>query len=377
MARRALILIHFKERIMQDYKAFFAGKTILVTGGAGSIGSNLVRTLAGLNAKQVIILDDLSAAYKWNIPSLANVLFVQGSVTDEVALKRVFNLRPEIVYHLAAFFANQNSVDYPQKDLMVNGLGTLLVFQYSQLIGVERVVYASSGCSIYGSAAPLPLKEEFMSMHLTTPYQITKMLGELYANFLYNHYGLRVVKTRFFNSYGPGEVPGQYRNVIPNFIFWALSGMPLPFTGTGGETRDFTYVMDIVDALLRAGYFERALGQEMNIASGRETNILQMAERINEITGNRTAIMRAPARVWDTKKRLLASIDRARDLLGYEPQIDFDQGLQNTIQWFKDNWESIRRDADFPPGSSAAVQGVVVKANRKKTKETGRELTSR
>ena len=362
---------------MQDYKAYFAGKTILVTGGAGSIGSNLVRTMAGLKAKQVIILDDLSAAYKWNIPSLSNVLFVQGSVTDEIALKRVFNLRPEIVYHLAAFFANQNSVDYPQKDLMVNGLGTLLVFQYSQLIGVERVVYASSGCSIYGSAAPLPLKEESMSMHLTTPYQITKMLGELYANFLYNHYGLRVVKTRFFNSYGPGEVPGQYRNVIPNFIFWALSGMPLPFTGTGGETRDFTYVMDIVDALLRAGYFERALGQEMNIASGRETNILQMAERINEITGNRTAIMRAPARVWDTKKRLLASIDRARDLLGYEPQIDFDQGLQNTIQWFKDNWESIRRDADFPPGSSAAVQGVVVKANRKKTKETGRELTSR
>jgi nucleoside-diphosphate-sugar epimerase len=362
---------------MQDYKGYFAGKNVLVTGGAGSIGSNLVRTLAGLKAKQVIILDDLSAAYKWNIPSLSNVLFVQGSVTDEVALKRVFNLRPEIVYHLAAFFANQNSVDYPQKDLMVNGLGTLLVFQYSQLIGVERVVYASSGCSIYGSAAPLPLKEEFMSMHLTTPYQITKMLGELYANFLYNHYGLRVVKTRFFNSYGPGEVPGQYRNVIPNFIFWALSGMPLPFTGTGGETRDFTYVMDIVDALLRAGYFERALGQEMNIASGRETNILQMAERINEITGNRTGIMRAPARVWDTKKRLLASIDRARELLGYEPQMDFDQGLENTIRWFRDNWENIRRDADFPPGSSAAVQGVVVKGIRKSAKGTGRELTSR
>jgi nucleoside-diphosphate-sugar epimerase len=362
---------------MQDYKAYFAGKTILVTGGAGSIGSNLVRTLAGLKVKQVIILDDLSAAFKWNVPSLSNVLFVQGSVTDEVALKRVFNLRPEIVYHLAAFFANQNSVDYPQKDLMVNGLGTLLVFQYSQLIGVERVVYASSGCSIYGSAAPLPLKEEFMSMHLTTPYQISKMLGELYANFLHNHYGLRVVKTRFFNSYGPGEVPGQYRNVIPNFIFWALSGMPLPFTGTGGETRDFTYVMDIVDALLRAGYFERALGQEMNIASGKETNILQMAERINEITGNRTAIVRAPARVWDTKKRLLASIDRARDLIGYEPQVDFDQGLQNTIQWFKDNWENIRWDADFPPGCSAAVQGVVVKGNQKKAKEAGRELTSR
>jgi nucleoside-diphosphate-sugar epimerase len=346
---------------MTDYLESYKGRVVLVTGGAGSIGTNLVRTLAELEAKEVIILDDLSAGYEWNIPSLPNVLFVKGSVTDEVALKRVFNHRPQIVYHLAAFFANQNSVDYPQRDLMVNGLGTLLVFQYSQLTGVDRVVYASSGCSIYGSAAPLPLKEEFMSMHLTTPYQITKMLGELYANFFQNHYGLRVVKTRFFNSYGPGEVPGQYRNVIPNFIFWALSGLPLSFTGNGGETRDFTYVMDIVDALLRAGYFEKAVGQEMNIASGAETNILQMAERINVLAGNKAGIVRAPGRVWDTKKRLLASIDRAKGLIGYEPKMDFDRGLRNTIQWFSDNWENISRDADFPPGSSAAVQGVVVR----------------
>ena len=345
---------------MQDYQASYEGQTVLVTGGAGSIGTNLVRALAGLKAKRVIILDDMSAAYKWNVPSLPNVLLVQGSVTDEVALKRVFSVRPQIVYHLAAFFANQNSVDYPQKDLMVNGLGTLLVFQYSQLCGVDRVVYASSGCSIYGSSAPLPLKEEFMSLQLTTPYQITKMLGELYANFHHNHYGLKVVKTRFFNSFGPGEVPGQYRNVIPNFIFWALAGMPLPFTGSGGETRDFTYVMDIVDALLRAGYFQQAVGKEMNIASGAETNILEMAEHINALTGNSAGIVRGEARVWDTKKRLLASIDRAKELLGYAPRMSFDQGLENTIRWFKDNWDNIRRDADFPPGSSSAVQGVVV-----------------
>jgi UDP-glucose 4-epimerase len=346
---------------MEEYLSHYEGKTILITGGAGSIGTNLARTLAGLKAKNVIILDDMSAAYEWNIPSLTNILFVKGSVTDEIALKRVYNLQPEIVFHLAAFFANQNSVDYPQKDLMVNGLGTLLVYQYSQMTTVERLVYASSGCSIYGSAAPLPLKEDFMSMHLTTPYQITKMLGELYANFFYNHYGLPVVKTRFFNSYGPGEVPGQYRNVIPNFIYYALCGLPLPFTGSGGETRDFTYVTDIVDALLRAGYFEEAIGQEMNIASGEETNIFEMANLINEMTGNPAGIVDAPARVWDTKKRLLASIDRARDLLGYQPQVEFKQGLQETIEWFKEHWSQIKRDAEFPPGSSAAVQGVVVK----------------
>ena len=340
---------------MSEYRKYYQGKTILITGGAGAIGSNLTKALAEIGAKKVLVLDDLSAAYEWNIPSLSNVLFVKGSVVDEVVLKRVFNEEPSIVYHLAAFFANQNSVDYPERDLMVNGLGTLRVFQYAKMCGVERFVYASSGCSIYGSKAPLPLKEEYMSMHLTTPYQITKMLGELYSNFFYHHYGLKVVKTRFFNSYGPGEVPGQYRNVIPNFIYWAMCGKPLPFTGSGSETRDFAYVTDIVDALLRAGYYKQAVGQEMNIASGCEINILKMAEQINELVGNKGGIVRVAPRRWDTKKRLLASVERAKELIGYQPRMDFNQGLRNTIEWFKENWGNIKRDAEFPPGMSSAV----------------------
>lgn len=346
---------------MEEYKKYFENKVILVTGGGGAIGSNLSRTIAHLKARMVIILDNMSAAYEWNIPSESNVLLVKGSVTDEVALKRVFALKPDLVYHLAAFFANQNSVDFPQHDLMTNGLGTLLVYQYAQMCGVKRLVYASSGCSIYGSAAPLPLKEDFTSLHLTTPYQITKMLGELYANFFHHHYGLPIVKTRFFNSYGPGEVPGQYRNVIPNFIYKALCGQPLPFTGSGNETRDFTYVMDIVDALLRAGYMDIAIGQEMNIASAKEVNILQMAEQINELTGNKAGVLRAEARKWDTKKRLLASIDKANELLGYQPQMDFETGLKDTIKWFEDNWDDIRRDAEFPPGMSSAVYGATTR----------------
>jgi len=182
---------------MEAYKKHYEDKVVLVTGGAGSIGANLTRALAELKARMVIVLDDLSAGYVWNIPSLPNVLFVKGCVTDEMTLKRVFNEEPDIVYHLAAFFANQNSVDYPERDLFVNGMGTLRVFQYAHMTRVERVVYASSGCSIYGATAPLPLKEDFMSMHLTTPYQITKMLGELYANFFHHHHKLQVVKTRF------------------------------------------------------------------------------------------------------------------------------------------------------------------------------------
>jgi nucleoside-diphosphate-sugar epimerase len=202
-----------------------------------------------------------------------------------------------------------------------------------------------------------------MSMHLTTPYQITKMLGELYANYFYHQYELPIVKTRFFNSYGPGEVPGQYRNVIPNFIFWAMSGLPLPFTGTGEETRDFTYVMDIVDALLRAGYVDASIGEEMNIASGGEVNILKLAHRINELTGNTAGVVVAPRRTWDTKKRLLASIERARRILGYQPAMEFEQGLVNTIEWFRGNWDRIREAASFPRGASAAVQGVVIKSD--------------
>lgn len=338
-----------------DYLQSYLGKVVLVTGGAGAIGSNLTRVLAEAGAK-VIILDDLSSSAKWNVPSMPGILFVEGDVADEVYLKRVFFERPSIVFHLAAFFANQNSVDFPEKDIRVNGLGTLRILEYSVFNNIDRFIYASSGCSIYGSSAPLPLTEEFMSLNLSTPYQITKMLGELYCNFFFNHYGLKVVKPRFFNSYGPGEVPGQYRNVIPNFIYWAMKGQPLPITGTGEETRDFTYVGDIVDGLLRAGAMDAAIGQEFNLASGMEVQIRDLANMINEATGNRAGIKLASRRKWDTKSRLLASIDRAQNLIGYKPSTSFSKGLQATIQWFQKNWESIDGGARFGPGISSAVR---------------------
>lgn len=348
---------------MDDYLQSYAGKRVLVTGGAGAIGSNLTRELSCLDAK-VIVLDNLSSAARWNVPSSSNILFVEGDILDEVTLKRVFFERPQIVYHLAAFFANQNSVDHPERDLLVNGLGALRLLQYSVLAGVERFVYASSGCSVYGSDAPLPLREEFVSMHLSTPYQITKMLGELYCNFFYHHYGVSVVKPRFFNSYGPGEVPGQYRNVIPNFVYWAIKRMPLPITGTGQETRDFTYVGDLVDGLLRAGWFESAIGQEFNLASGRETKIIDLANRINELTDNPAGVQIVSRRRWDTKTRLLASIERAQTLVGYQPKTPFDDGLQQTVDWFRKHWDEIEAAARFGPGVSAAVREVVGEISR-------------
>ena len=345
-----------------DYLKIYKDQIILITGGAGAIGSNLSRKLAEIGAAKVIILDDLSASYEWNIPNLPNVLFVKGSITNEIDLKRVFHEKPKYIFHLAAFFANQNSVDYPEKDLLVSQLGTIKMLEHSVLQGgVKRFVYAGSGCSIYGARTPLPLREDFMTMHLTTPYQISKLSGELYCNFYWHNYDLPIVKTRFFNSYGPGEIPGQYRNVIPNFIYWAMKGQPLPITGEGEMTREFTYVMDIVDALMRAGWSEKAIGEEMNIASAREIGIVDLAEKINKLTNNKAELIYTDRRKWDTKSRLLASIDRAKDLLGYDPQTTFEEGLGKTIQWFKDNWDAINRDAEFPPGMSSAVKNYVFK----------------
>jgi len=329
-----------------EYIKSYENQTILVTGGAGAIGSNLTAALSDAGAKEVIILDDLSSASRWNIPVRDNVRFVYGSVLDDEKLKHVFFAGPKIVYHLAALFANQNSIDNTRQDLLVNGVGTLKVLQYAKMCSVERVVFASSGCSVYGKS-PLPLKEEYLSMDLDTPYQITKLLGELYCTFFGNFYEQPVVRTRFFNSFGPGEIPGQYRNVIPNFIYWAMRGEALPVMGDGKQTRDWTYVGDIVDGLLRAGFMDSAIGEAMNLASGKETVIVEMANMVNEITGNTAGIKHIPRRRWDTKDRLLASIDKARSVIGYDPKMEFRQGLERTVEWFRANWDQIERDGRF------------------------------
>ena len=144
-------------------------------------------------------------------------------------------------------------------------------------------MFASSGCAVYGGEAPLPLKEDYMSMDLTTPYQVTKMLGEMYCNFFHNHYGLKVVKTRFFNNYGPGEIPGQYRNVVPNFIYYAMKGLPLPITGGGEETRDFTFVARHDRRTSARWIHGGAIGKEFNLATNRETTIGDLARTINQL----------------------------------------------------------------------------------------------
>ncbi len=342
---------------MEDYLSYYKNKQVVVTGGAGAVGSILTRKLLGLGSF-VIVIDDLSSGYLWNLPNDSNLLFIQGDISNNIDLKRIFNEEPEVVFHLAAFFANQNSVDYPEKDLCTNGFGTLRLLEYSKIYGkLERFVYASSGCSIYPSNAEMPYVEELTNMYMTTPYQITKMLGELYCNYFTKIQNVPTVKARFFNSFGPGEVPGQYRNVIPNFIYWAKQGEQLPITGTGDETRDFTFVGDIVDGLLRMGYFESAIGEEMNLAAGREVQISKLAELVNKATRNDAGIKYLPPRKWDTKKRMLASNEKAKRMIGFKANPDFESCLNLTSKWFDENWNKITESVDFPPGSSSAVRG--------------------
>ena len=332
---------------MEEVYETFEGKTVLVTGGAGAIGGNLVRKLNDLKTKKIVIIDNLSSSYEWNLPKGPKIQFILGDILDDEKLKWAFKHKPQIVYHLAAHFANQNSVDNPETDLMVNGMGTLKVLEHAHLVGVERLIYASSGCGIYGAGSKIPFEEHDVSMNLYTPYQVTKMLGELYTNYFHNLYEMPVVNARFFNSYGPGEVPGKYRNVIPNFMYWAMNKRELPITGTGNETRDFTYVGDIVEGLLAMAYYPKAIGEAFNLATGREIRISDLANWINEITGNSAGIDHIERRDWDKKNRLLASIDRAKRVLRYKPAMDFKKGLKITHEWFKSNWEIIHASAEF------------------------------
>lgn len=331
----------------EDVLHTYMGKRILITGGAGCIGSNLTHALLKANVEKICVLDDLSSSERWNIPDDPDVVFIHGSVLNDEELKRVFSERPDYVFHLAALFANQNSIDQPETDLMVNGLGTLKVLQYSHLNGVERFVFSSSGCSVYGSEAPLPLREDFVSLHLDTPYQITKLLGELYCNFFHDYYGLPVVVGRLFNVYGPGEIPGRYRNVIPNFVYWALHDQPLPITGTGEETRDYTFVEDAVDGLLRVGAIPEAVGESINIASETETKVVDLAKMINELTGNNNSVKFVERRKWDKIVRRRASIEKAERILGYKPKTEIEEGIEKTVDWFLDNREKIDAYARF------------------------------
>ncbi len=327
---------------------------VVVTGGAGAIGSRLVRRLLDDGARSVVVVDDLSSGYPWLLPDDPRVRLVVDDVVNLPELE--LGIETPHVFHLAAFFANQNSVDHPDEDLHTNGLGTLNVLRWAADAGARRVVYASAGCSIAGHGIDAPIREDMpVSLHLDTPYQITKALGEFYCNYFLTQ--VSSVRCRFFNSYGPGEVPGRYRNVIPNFVWRAMNGEPLPITGTGEETRDFIFVDDLVDGLVRCAVTPAAHGEAVNLGTGVQTRVIDMAQAVLELTGSDSEIQYHPRRAWDHSLRRQADNGKARSLLGLDPRVRLREGLEKTVAWFRENRERIAEIVS-PTGELLETAGV-------------------
>lgn len=310
---------------------------ILITGGSGAVGSNLANLL--VKEHEVVCLDDLTSGYPWLLNE--KVKLVVGDVVDIEQM----NLGNDFthVFHLAAFFANQNSVDHPFEDLRVNIKGTLAALEFSRRCKANpQFVFASAGCSVYDRSCPLPLKEEYpITLWHDTPYQVSKMTGEMYCYWFNTYHGLPTVCFRFFNSFGPNEVPGRYRNVIPNFFWWAMEGRPLPITGTGHETRDFIFVEDLVAGLVAGAFTTEAAGKVFNLGTSIETEVIDLASQVNALVGNKAGVEYHPRRDWDHCAKKAGDFTRAKTVLGFSPKVAFSDGLERTWRWFQDNRERI------------------------------------
>jgi UDP-glucose 4-epimerase len=333
----------------------FENTRILVVGGAGFVGSNLVARLLEAGPLQVLVVDNLLSSERQSLPDDERVAFVEGSIADDEVLAAL----PEDldhVFHLATYHGNQSSIADPLADHENNTLTTLKLYERIKgFAGLAKVVYASAGCTVaektFGEAEATP-EDAPVSLYLDSPYQISKIVGEYYSNYYVASHGLPVVKARFQNVYGPGEVLGAgrwrgtpntvWRNVVPTFIYRALKGMELPAENGGVATRDFIHVDDIVAGLIACAARGEA-GGVYNLASGGETSILDLAELVNELTGNEAEVALTPAREWDNSGRRYGDPTKAREQLGFEARIPLGEGLQRTVDWTRDNLEWIDR----------------------------------
>ena len=298
---------------------------VIVTGGAGFIGSNLVRALVE-RGDHVVVVDNLAAT--WSLRLIEDVVdrieFVHGDVRLAEDLERIGAGPFDRVYHLAASFANELSMEYPSIDMHSNIEGTLNVLAMARRVGCDLFVYTGSSSS-YGDAA-VPFEEDG-PMRPYTPYAMSKQVGETYVR----SSGLPYAIFRLFNVYGPGDPPGRYRNVVPNMML-ALDRADgrIPIFGRGA-TRDFTYVDDVVGVLLDA---PRAVGQVVNVGTGQETPIVELARQILLLFGLPESRMSfAEPRAWDRVVRRCASVARLRALFGWVPSMPVADGLRRAARW--------------------------------------------
>jgi UDP-N-acetylglucosamine/UDP-N-acetyl-alpha-D-glucosaminouronate 4-epimerase len=305
----------------------------LVTGGAGFIGSHIASALVASGAR-VRIIDDLSTGYRENLDEIGgDVDFVHASLADEQPLKKTLE-DVELVFHEAAIPSVPRSVEDPRQTHIASVDSTFALLLASREKKVKRLVYAASS-SAYGDQPTLP-KTETMLPEPLSPYAVAKLVGEHYCQVFTRVYGLETISLRYFNVFGPRQDPSsQYSGVISRFISALLSKETPVIYGDGEQSRDFTYIDNVVEANLKAAEGNKGIGQVINIANGERISLNQLLDELKDLTGNPevTADYRDP-RAGDVKHSL-ADITRARDLLGFEPQVDLREGLAHTIDWWK------------------------------------------
>jgi len=301
-----------------------------VTGGAGFIGSHIAECLAR-DGHEVRVVDDLSTGRRENLESFEDrITLLEAGICDDAVLSAAFD-GAEVVFHQAALASVQRSVEDPMAANRVNVEGTLNVLEVARGAGVRRVVYASSS-SVYGESPQLP-KTEDMAPDPRSPYAASKLAGEYYCRVYSALFGLETVSLRYFNVFGPRQSPrSQYAAVVPQFVEALLKGEAPTVFGDGEQSRDFTYVDNVVQANLKAAEASVASGQVFNVGCGESYTLNHLLSLLRAILGTDVEAVYRDPRPGDVRHSL-ADISRAREVLGYEPEVSFEEGLRRTVEW--------------------------------------------
>ena len=307
----------------------------LVTGGAGFIGSHVVERLLREGAR-VRVLDNFSSGRRQNLSFAADagdrLEVIEGDLRDLAAVERAVR-GADVVYHQAAMRSVPRSIDDPLGANENNVTGTLHVLDAARRLGVRRVVFASSS-SVYGDNPALPKREDQPPAPIS-PYAVSKAADESYARVWTRLYGVETVGLRYFNVFGPRQDPtSEYAAVIPRFILWALRGQPLEVHGDGHQSRDFTFIANVVDANLLAGEAPDASGEAFNIGCGERTSLLEVIGMLESLLGRALERRHTPSRGGDVA-HTLADVSKAKRLMGYTPLVGFAEGFRQTVEHFK------------------------------------------
>jgi nucleoside-diphosphate-sugar epimerase len=305
----------------------------VVTGGAGFIGSHLVEELVR-RGERVRVVDSLITGHRRNLARVPQVEVVEGDLADFEVAKRGL-AGADYVLHQAAIPSVPRSIQDPIGANRANVDATVNVLVAARDTGAKRVVFAGSS-SIYGNAPTSP-KHEDLPPHPLSPYALQKLVGEQYLQMFTSLYGLETVTIRYFNVFGPRQDPGSpYSGVISLFITALLAGKRPTIYGDGEQTRDFTYVANVVDGVLKAATAPGASGESINVATGRSISLNQLFATLRTILGVSMDPIYAETRAGDVRDSL-AALDKARRLLGYEPSISFEEGLRHTVDWYRES----------------------------------------